>query len=186
MGNKWMKQLRQYEDSVDYEYDSFAPENCLYTPSPYFNWIFANKSMGIPKNSSVLWYSKPKAGKSLSLYAKVLDMQRRDKAAGLKPDDRRHAIIFNTEIRGQLQHGVFPEIDLDYLTIYDTNDPVEIFDRVEKDIKPMVQDGMPLAYLGIDSLTNVMGVKRGDADSVADHLVGDHALTVSIGLMKLV
>jgi hypothetical protein len=186
MANKWLKELRAYDDAVDYEYDSFAPENCLYTPSPYFNWIFANKSHGCPKNASILYFSEPKAGKSLSIYAQVLDVQRRDKEAGLGPDQRRHCIIFNTELRGQLQHDVFPEIDKDYMTIYDTNEPIEIFDRIEKEIKPMVQDGMPLAILAIDSLTNIIGVKRNDADSVSDHLVGDHALTVSIGLMKLV
>lgn len=178
MANKWLKELRQYEDTVDYDYDSFSPENCLYTPSPYFNWIFANKSMGIPKNASVLYFSEPKAGKSLSIYAQVLELQRRD------PDAI--AIVFNTEIRGQLQCDVFDEIDKDRMIIYDTNDPVEIFDRVENDIKPLVQDGMPLGIIAIDSLTNILGVKRGDADSVADHLIGDHALTVSIGLMKLV
>lgn len=186
MANKWMKALRQYEDSVDFEYDSFAKENCLYTPSPYFNWIFANKSMGIPKNASVLYYSKPKAGKSLSIYAQILQIQREDRAAGLGPDERRHCIVFNTELRGQLQHDVFPEIEKDYMTIYDTNNPAEVFDRVEKDIKPMVQDGLPLAMIAIDSLTNIMGVKRDNAESVTDHLVGDHALTVSIGLIKLI
>lgn len=178
MSNKWMKQLKAYDDSVNYEYDSFAPENCRYTPSPYFNWIFANKSHGIPKNSSALFFSEPKAGKSLSIYAMIMDMQMRDKDA--------IAIYFNTELRGQLQHGVFPGLDRDRLVIYDTNDPVEIFDRCEKDIKPMVQDGMPLGIVAIDSLTNIMGIKRGDADSVAQHLMGDRALTIQTGLSKLV
>ncbi|MCX9024586.1 MAG: hypothetical protein OIN85_00655 [Candidatus Methanoperedens sp.] len=178
MANKWLKQLQAYDDTVDYDYDSFAPENCLYTPSPYFNWIFANKSNGIPKNASLLLLSEQKAGKSLSCYAIILEMQKRDKE-GI-------AIYFNTELRGQLQHNIFPAIDKDRMIIYDTKDPVEIFDRIEKDIKPMVQDGMPLRILVIDSLTNIQGIKRKDADSVADHLRGDHALTIQTGLDKLV
>ena len=178
MANKWLKQLKAYDDAVDYEYDSFAAENCLYTPSPYFNWIFANKSNGIPKNSSVLLLSEQKAGKSLSCYAIVAEMQKRD-PEGI-------AIYFNTELRGALQHGVFSDLDKDRLIIYDTKDPEEIFDRVEKDIKPMVQDGMPLRMIIVDSLTNIQGIKRRDADSVADHLRGDHALTVQTGLDKLV
>src|SRR5665213_2327009 len=113
--NKWFKQLSTYEDSVKYDYDSFAPENCLYTPSPYFNWIFANKSHGIPKNASILFFSEQKAGKSLSIYSMVLEMQRRDKE-GI-------AIIFNTELRGALQGKIFPEIDQDRMIIYDTNSP---------------------------------------------------------------
>jgi len=186
MANKWLKQLRAYDDSVNYEYDSFSPENCLYTPSPYFNWIFANKANGIPRNSSILMLSEQKAGKSLSCYAIHLEMQRRQIAAGVPSDQRLNTIYFNTELRGQLQHDAFPEIDKDYLTIYDTKDPVEIFDRVEKDIKPMVQDGFPLGIIIVDSLTNIQGIKRKDADSVADHLRGDHALTVQTGLDKLV
>lgn len=178
MSNKWLKQLRAYDDTVNPDYDSFAPENCLYTPSPYFNWIFANKSHGVPKNASILFFSEQKAGKSLSIYAMILDMQRRDKE-GI-------AIVFNTELRGQLQGGVFPEVDQERMIIYDTKDPVEIFDRIENDIRAMVQDGMPLRIIAIDSLTNIQGVKRKDAESVGDHLVGDHALTVQIGLDKLI
>lgn len=186
MANKWLKQLRAYDDAVDYEYDSFAPENCLYTPSPYFNWIFANKSHGAPKNASILFFSEMKAGKSLSIYSMILEMQRRDKLGKLSDDEKGQAIIFNTEMRGQLQHDVFPEINKDYMTIYDTSSPKEVFDRVEGDIQAMVQDGFPLRILAIDSLTQIMGVKRENADSATDHLVGDHALTVQIGLSKLV
>lgn len=178
MANKWLKQLRAYDDVVDPKYDSYAAENCLYTPSPYFNWIFANKSHGIPKNASVLFFSEQKAGKSLSIYAMVLEMQRRD-PEGI-------AVIFNTELRGQLQGGVFPELDQERMIIYDTNLPAEIFDRVENDIKAMVQDGMPLRMLAIDSISNIQGVKRANAESATDHLVGDHALTVQIGLSKLI
>lgn len=187
MANKWLKQLRAYDDSVDYNYDSFAPENCLYTPSPYFDWIFANKSNGIPRNSSILMLSEQKAGKSLSCYAIILEMQRRQRAAGVPEDKLLNAIYYNTELRGQLQHDIFPAIDKNYMTIYDTKSPVEIFDRIEKDIKPLVQDEkMPLGIIVLDSLTNIQGVKRGDADSVSDHLRGDHALTVQTGLDKLV
>ncbi len=186
MANKWTKQLRTYDDAVDYDYDSFAAENCLYTPSPYYNWIFANKSNGIPKNASLLLLSEQKAGKSLTCYATILEMQRRDKLAKVAEDMKGHAVYFNTELRGQLQHDVFPEIDKDLMHIYDTKDPVEIFDRIETDIKPMVQDGLPLRMIIIDSLTNIQGVKRKDAESVSDHLRGDHALTVQVGLDKLV
>lgn len=186
MANKWLKEMRAYEDAVDYDYDSFAPENCLFTPSPFFNWIFANKSNGIPKNASLLLLSEQKAGKSLSCYAIILEMQRREKLAKIKEDLRGHAIYYNTELRGQLQHNVFPEIDKDYMHIFDTKDPVEIFDRIENDFKAKVQDGMPVRIIIIDSLTNIQGVKRKDAESVGDHLRGDHALTVQTGLDKLV
>ena len=174
----WMKSLRAYDDAVKYDYDSFAPENCLYTPSPYFNWIFANKSNGAPKNSSILFYSEPKAGKSLSIYAMIKEMQTRD------PEG--FSIYFNTECRGQLQHEAIPGIDQNRSIIYDTNQAIDIFDRIEGDIKSLVQDGMPLRMIAIDSLNGIMGVKRGDADSVSNHLMGDQALTLKNGLGKLI
>jgi RecA/RadA recombinase len=178
MANKWLKQLRAYEDVVNYEYDSFAEENCLYTPSPYFNWIFANKSHGCPKNASILFFSEPKAGKSLSCYSMVYEMQRRD-PEGI-------ALYFNAELRGQLQYDVFSNIDKDRLVIYDTNSPKDIFDRIENDFKPLIQDGMPIRMIIIDSLNGVIGVKRLDAESVENHLIGDKALTLQVGLEKLV
>lgn len=180
----YLKELRSRDGMVDYEYDSYAKENCIYTPSPYANWIFGNKSMGMPKNSGLLMASEPKCGKSLFIYAMVLKQQMEDKH--LPKDKRRIQYIWNTELRGALQHNVFPELDRELMFIQDTNDPKEIFDFAENDLKAMVQDGMLLGLLGLDSLTNIMGVKRGDADSVSDHLVGDHALTVSIGLGKLI
>ncbi len=178
MANKWLKDLRAYDDAVKYDYDSFAPENCLYTPSPYFNWIFANKANGVPKNASILFFSEPKAGKSLSIYAMIKEMQSRD------PEG--HSIYFNTELRGQLQHTAIPGIDEDRSTIYDTNQATDVFDRIENTIKPMVQDGFPLRMIAIDSLNGIMGTKRGDADSVANHLMGDQALTLKNGLSKLI
>lgn len=191
-GNPWLKQLRAYDDAVDPKYDSYAPENCIYTPSPYFNWIFANKSHGIPKNASVLFFSKQKAGKSLAIYSMVLDMQRRDdawrdKKGNTIPDDKKRiSIIFNTELRGELQGKVFPEIDQDRMVIFNTNSAEEIFNRVDTDIRAMVQDGMNVGLIGLDSISNIMGIKRENADSVSDHLIGDHALTVQIGLSKLI
>lgn len=175
--NQWMKSLRSYGDAVDFKYDPFAKENCFYTPSPYMNWILANKSHGIPKNASVLFFSEPKAGKSLSCYSIIGEMHKRD-PEGI-------AIYFNTEMRGSF-NPVFSGLDKDRLVIYDTSDPVEIFDRIENEIKPLFQDGMPLRMIIIDSITNIQGNKRKDAESVSNHLMGDKALTLEAGFSKLI
>jgi hypothetical protein len=176
--SQWMKQLKSYDDAVDYEYDSFAPENCLYTPSPYFNWIFANRSHGVPKNASILFFSSPKAGKSLSIFAMIAQMH--------KDDPQGIAILYSTELRGQLQFEAVDGLDLDRMIIFDTNQATEIFDRIDTDIKAMVEEGMPLRIIAIDSINGIMGTKREATDSVANHLMGDHALTVKNGLSKLV
>jgi RecA/RadA recombinase len=175
--NQWVKQLKSYDDAVDFDYDPFDSKNCLYTPSPYFNWIFSNKANGIPKNASILFFSEPKAGKSLSCYSLIGEMHKRD-PEGI-------AIYFNTEIRGSFS-PVFSGVDKDRLVIYDTSDPVEIFDRFDKDVRAMCQDGMPLRMVVIDSVTNIQGIKRKAADSIENHLMGDSALTIQAGLSKLV
>jgi RecA/RadA recombinase len=178
MANKWTKLLKQFDDAVKYEYDAFAPENVIHTPSPSVDWIFANKSMGIPKGTATLFFSEPKAGKSLLIQGIVGEMH--------KNDPEGIAIIFNTEMRGFVQSGLFDSIDPDRLIIYDTNRPEDIFDRMEREILPLIQEGMPLRIVAIDSLTNIAGTKSMSADrSVNDHLVGDHALTIQRGLQKL-
>lgn len=177
--SKWTKMLRDYSDAVDNSYDAFAPENCIYTPSPYVNWIFANKANGIPKGSSVLFFSEAKSGKSLMIQA-IVGQMHQDDPEGI-------AILFNTEMRGKFQKNLFKSIDPDRLIVYDTNRPEEVFDRFERDIVPMIQDGMPLRMIAIDSLTAIGGTKSLSGDrSVNDHLIGDRALTISKGLQKLV
>lgn len=179
MSNKWTKMLTQYEDVVKYDYDAKASENCIYTPSPYVNWIFANKSNGIPKGTGTLFFSEPKAGKSLMIQAIISELHRRDPQA--------IAIVFNSEMRGFLQNDFFDGIDKDRLVVYDTNKPEEIFDRFEREIYPMVQDGMPLGMVAFDSITSIGGTKSMNPDrSVNDHLIGDKALTITKGWEKII
>jgi hypothetical protein len=178
MANKWTKFLKQFDDVVKYDYDAFAPENVIHTPSPSVDWIFANKSMGIPKGTATLFFSEPKAGKSLLIQGIVSEMH--------KNDPEGIAIIFNTEMRGFVQTGLFKTIDPNRLIIYDTNRPEDIFDRMEREILTLIQEGMPLRIVAIDSLNNIAGTKSMSADrSVNDHLFGDHALTIQRGLQKL-
>jgi RecA/RadA recombinase len=57
---------------------------------------------------------------------------------------------------------------------------------MEREILPMIQEGMPLRIVAIDSLTNIAGTKSMSVDrSVNDHIVGDHAATIQRGLQKL-
>jgi len=177
MSNKWLKQLRKSDAYVDNNYDAFAPENSIQTPSPYMNWTFANKAHGIPKGSGVLLYSEPKAGKSLLAQSVVAQLH--------KDDPEAIAMYFSTEFKGKYQKGFFEGIDPDRLIMYDTNDPRDIFDFLAEDVAAMVQDGMPLKLVVIDSLTAIGGIKA-EGRSVADHLIGDKALTITRGLDRVI
>lgn len=191
MANKWSKQLKAFDDAVDYKYDAFAKENCIFSPSPYVNWIFGNKSMGMPKGTGTIFFSEPKSGKSLIIQAFAQQICQEDDAliaAGkLKEDDRRQIIIFNSEMRGKFQTGLFAGINPDAMHIYDTNQPEEIFDRIEKEILPMIQDGMKIGFVAFDSITQIGGTKSMDGSrSVNDHLIGDKALTITKGWEKVI
>ncbi len=177
MANKWMKQLRKADFAVDNEYDAFAPEHCIYTPSPYMNWIFANKSHGIPQGSGVLFYSDPKAGKSLVSQAVGAQLN--------MDDDDGIVMYFSTEYKGKFQQGFFDGIDPDRFITFDTSDPRDIFDYLADVVQPMVQDGMPLKMVVIDSLTAIDGIKA-EGRSTADHLIGDKALTLTRGLARVI
>jgi RecA/RadA recombinase len=175
--NKWLKQLRKHDAAIDNEYDAFAPENCVYTPSPYINWIFANKSHGIPKGSGVLLFSDPKAGKSLLSQAIAGQLH--------EDDGEGYVMYFSTEFKGKYQKGFFDNIDPDRIIMYDTNDPRDIFDYLVDEVEPMVQDGFPLKMVIIDSLTAIGGIKA-EGRSVGEHLIGDKALTITRGLDRVI
>ena len=178
MGN-WEKALRQLPGAVDVKRDAYDPKNCLYTPSPSVNYMFANKAHGIPKGTGVLFYGRNKSGKSLMIQAAIAEMHRRD-PEGI-------AIVYNTEMRGFLQTGSFMGVDPARVIIYDTNNPEEIFVVFERDIGAMINDGMPLRIVAVDSFNSIGGTKSLVEDrSVNDHLMGDKAITIQRGLEKMV
>lgn len=175
--NKWLKELRKHDAAVENDYDAFSEENTLKTPSPYVNWIFANKSHGIPKGSGVLLFSEPKAGKSLLSQAISAQLH--------KDDPEGIVMYFSTEYKGKFQKGFFEGIDPNRIVMYDTSDPKDIFDYLAYTVQPMVQDGMPLRLVVIDSITAIGGVKAQDK-SIEDHLIGDKALTITRGLDMII
>jgi hypothetical protein len=172
--------LRKAEDVVDFEIDPFAPENCYPAPTPYFGWSLGNKSAMLPKKGTVLFFAQPKSGKSLLSAAMVSSILEQDK------DKEACAVYVNTELRGALQKNMLKKSIQGNVLMKDTNEAIEIFDYVENTIKPQVQDGMPLRVIVLDSLSNIMGIKRQDAESVSQHLMGDSAMTIQLGLQKLV
>lgn len=173
MSNKWMKALNKMEGAVDREYDPYAPGNYIQVKSPSVNWIYS-KAPGLPFGEFALLWGPPKSGKSILTNEYI---------AGLHAmDENAIAIKFDTEMREAGHVEDFWGIDEDRLTVYNVNEPQFIFDRLVKDIKPMVEDGMPLRMVIIDSLRNVGGVKQMNADSVTDHQMGDKAMTIQKGL----
>lgn len=172
MANKWMKELSKLDGAVDSE----AKLNVLKSPSPSLNWIYG-KNGGILEGSTCLFYGPQKSGKSLASYLFTGELHRTDPEA--------IAIRFDTEMRSMFQMKGSWGIDYDRFQSVDSNDPVEVFDQINGSIKSMVQDGMPLKLIVIDSLTALSGLREKDAESIANMQMGDRALAVQKGLKSI-
>lgn len=176
MSNKWMKALNKMEGAVSKDFDPFAPENILQSKSPSLNWIFG-KGNGLPFGYGAILFGPPKSGKSLvsNLLVGALHENYPESIA----------IKFNTEMREAGQMEDYWGIDQDRYQAYDVNEPELIFDRIRKEILPMVESGMPLKLIIIDSLQGIQGVKESNRDSITNHLMGDHAKTIQDGLKAI-
>ncbi|HBI01191.1 MAG TPA: hypothetical protein DDY18_06160 [Flavobacterium sp.] len=174
--NKWMKELNRMEGAVDREYNPYLLENTIQTVSPSLNWTFS-KSAGLSFMEFLLLWGQPKAGKSIVSDAFVSALHAKDKDA--------MAMKFDTEMREMGHKEPFWNIDEERYPVFNANEPQLIFDRLTKDVFPMVEEGMPLKLVIIDSLQGIQGVKAANADSVTDHQMGDHAMTIQKGLMAI-
>jgi hypothetical protein len=177
-GNKWLSSFREYEDVVDPTFDAQAKENCMFFPSPSFNWLFKTRGGGCPKGCGILLDAEQKAGKSLMCQALVQEMH--------QTDPEGVAIYINTERRGKYQSSFFEGIDHDRLLIRDTDQPKDIFDFLMNEIEPLLKEGMPLRIVIIDSLTKIKGRRTVDNTSIEDVQIGDSALTKQLGLDMIV
>jgi hypothetical protein len=95
------------------------------------------------------------------------------------------AVRFDTEMRADAQMDPIWGIDNNRFQAFNVSDPTQIYDRISNELSEMLDDGMPLKLIVIDSLQGMKGVKRMGKDSVADHLMGDDALTHGIGLKNI-
>jgi len=176
MANKWMEKLQKMDGAIEKEYNPFAKENILRSPSPSLNWIFG-KGAGIPFGYSAIFYGPPKSGKSLSSYLMASQLH--------KDDPEALVVRFDTEMRADAQLDPMWGIDQDRFMAYKVNDPTQIYDRIANEFADMLEQGAPIKMIIIDSLQGMKGVKRMGKDSVADHLMGDDALTHTIGLKNI-
>lgn len=165
---------------VKWDYDPYS--DVLRTGSPSFDYIYG-KTHGLPRGYSEILWGPPKGGKSLAVYMKIGELH--------KSDPEAMAAIISTEERGQLQltplmmqkYG----IDKDRLILRETNLPEETFDLIVNDFQADVQKhGMPLKYIAIDSVTNILGRRTLNAESVNQQQIGDQALTIQDGLQKVI
>jgi recombination protein RecA len=172
--SKFLSQLRNMEGAVDKDYNPF--DNVIRSGSPSLDWIYG-KGMGLPLGFSEILFGPPKSGKSLLTYMKAGNLHQNDPEAIV--------IKFNTEMREAGQIAPYWGIDPERYIAFDVNEPELIFNRLTQDILPMVQGGLPVKYIIIDSIQGIQGLKEMNSGDVTQHLIGDHAQTVQKGLKQI-
>lgn len=170
----WMAKLTKLEGAVDKDVNVF--QNVLRTPSPSMNFIFGG-GHGLPYGYTMIMYGPPAGGKSILCNAIIGQLHRDDPEA--------IAVKFNTELRetGQTtaeQRKIWG-IDDDRYIAYDVNHPEMIFDRIEKEIAAMCQEGAPIRLIVIDSINGIIGRRATNADTIMTQQIGDDAKTQQDG-----
>lgn len=178
MAKDFMKALLKLEGAVTEQYNPFA--HVIRTPSPSVNFVFGN-SHGLPQGYTIVIYGPPAGGKSVLCNAMIGQLH--------KDDPDAIAIKFNTEMRelGQLTEAQAQiwGIDRERYAPYDVNSPDLIFDRIEKDVASLCQEGAPIKLIIIDSITAIQGRRAMNADSIMTQQIGDLALTLQDGLKRI-
>jgi len=171
---KFLAQLRSMEGAVDPVYNPFS--HVVRSGSPSLDWIYG-KGMGLPLGFSEILFGPPKSGKSLLTYMKAGNLHKNDPEAIV--------IKFNTEMREAGQLAPYWGIDPERYIAFDVNEPELIFNRLTNDILPMIQAGLPVKYIIIDSIQGIQGIKEMNSGDINQHLIGDHAITIQKGLKQI-
>lgn len=150
------------------------------TPSPSLNATFGH-GWGLPLGFTWVLYGEPKDGKSLIINSTIGQVHQDDPEAIV--------IKFDTEFRekGQLTEEMMRvyKIDPKRYICFQVNTPAEVFDRITKDIWALVQEGMKLKLVVIDSINGVQGRRRMGAASIEDVTIGDLAQTIQDGMKQI-
>ena len=173
----WARSLRKLgavsEEHVDIH------KSVIRTRSPSVNSTFGN-GWGLPRGYSLLLGGPPKGGKSTTAND-MIGACHQDYPDGI-------VIKINTEFKENAE--MTPEafrkwgIDKKRYICYEKNEAT-LFDFILDEIQPMVQDGMPLVLLVIDSVNNIQGRRAAGSDSIMDFLIGDQAQTLQDGMMRI-
>jgi hypothetical protein len=126
-------------------------------------------------------YGPPAGGKSILCNAMIGQLHQDDPRRSPSSSTRRCA----RRGRPPRPSGSIWGIDDDRYIAYDVNNPELIFDRIEKDIAAMCQEGAPIKLIVIDSINAILGRRSMNAESVMVQQIGDEAKTLQDGFKRV-
>lgn len=141
---KWMSKLEDDYAKVAAKIPR-PSKNVIKLPSPSFNWAVGNG--GLAEGKAVCIFGPESGGKSLLCQLALIEIQKKH------PESIQ--ILIDAEF--SFNPDWFDKLggDLDRLLVKQTNDPLKIFDWLEKDVLQMLQDGAPINGLMIDSVKSI-------------------------------
>lgn len=142
--NKWMSKLSSDFAKVASQMEK-PSDSVIELPSPSFNWAVGNG--GLTEGKAVCFFGPESSGKSLLSQLVLVELQKKH------PESIQ--ILIDAEF--SFNPNWFSKLggDLDRLLVKQTNDPLEIFDWLEKDVLEMLQEGAPINGLMIDSVKSI-------------------------------
>lgn len=141
----WMSKLTKKFGEVASNLPS-PKDSVIALPSPSLNWAMGNG--GVVEGKAICFYGPESSGKSLLAQLTLIEIQKK------YPD----AIVMWFDAEYSFSKDWFAKLggDLDRLVVYATNDPEKIFDFMWNDVYEMLQDGMPLKGVCIDSIKSIL------------------------------
>jgi recombination protein RecA len=141
---KWMSKLEGDFTKVAASMPK-PSDNVISIPSPSFNWAVGNG--GLTEGKAVCFFGPESSGKSLLCQLVLIELQKK------YPESIQ--ILIDAEF--SFNPTWFQKLggDLNRLLVKQTNDPLQIFDWIEKDVLEMLQDGAPINGLMIDSIKSI-------------------------------
>jgi hypothetical protein len=149
-------------------------------PSPSFNWIFGNTHLA-PFGSTVILWGGSKGGKSVIVNGIIGQLH--------KDYDDAVAIKYNTEYREKIQttdqqKALWGIDDKRYMG-FETNRPEEVFDIIEGKLPALIQAGLNIKLIVIDSISDILGRRQQNSKTVEQQQIGDEAQTIKDGLKRI-
>ena len=170
----WMSKLTKEFGQVASDMPSPADE-VISLQSPSFNWAVGNG--GIVEGKAVLLYGPESSGKSLLAQLTLIEIQKKHPDCVVAWFDAEYS--FNKDWFKRLGG------DLSRLVVYQTNDPKKIFDFCWGELYELLQDGMPLKGVCIDSVKAILYPGDMKEDSTKVTMGGSGAKYLGSALKRL-
>lgn len=143
--SNWMTKLTKGFGDVAADLPS-PTDAVIALPSPSLNWALGNG--GFVESKAICFYGPESSGKSLLAQLTLIEIQKKYPDGIIAWFDAEYS--FNKDWFARLGG------DLTRLAVYQTNDPTKIFDFIWGDLYEMLQDGMPLKGMCIDSVKSIL------------------------------